>query len=190
MLPTRVRNRRNGFGEMVGGIPAGVSPGRAAAYSTHQRPTIRRAPHRRIGERCRAQRRPTLRPVRFLERWESAVPLSTLVSCLLLAQQDGAPGGLMSFLPLIAIMFVLAYFLLIRPQRREQASRRQMIEAIKKNDRVVTIGGIYGVVTNVRRDADEVTIRVDESTNTKLRLTFSSVARVVTGDDSDEKSSK
>ena len=112
------------------------------------------------------------------------------MSCLLLAQQDGAPGGLMSFLPLIAIMFVLAYFLLIRPQRREQASRRKMLEAIKKSDRVVTIGGIYGVVTNVRRDADEVTIKIDESTNTKIRLTFSSVARIVTSDDSDEKSSK
>lgn len=95
----------------------------------------------------------------------------------------------MSFLPLIAIMFVLAYFLLIRPQRREQAARRNMLEAIKKSDRVVTIGGIYGVVTNVRRDADEVTIKVDESTNTKIRLTFSSVARIVSGDDASEKSS-
>lgn len=95
----------------------------------------------------------------------------------------------MNFLPLIAIMGVLAYFLLIRPQRREQAARRSMLEAIKKNDRVVTIGGIYGVVTNVRRDADEVTIKIDESTNTKIRLTFSSVARIVSGDDASEKSS-
>ena len=65
-----------------------------------------------------------------------------------------------------------------------------MIEAIKKNDRVVTVGGIYGVVTNVRREADEVTIKVDESTNTKIRLTFSSITKVVTSDDSGEKSSK
>ena len=94
----------------------------------------------------------------------------------------------MQFLPPIIILLVLGYFLLIRPQQREQAKRRDMVEAIKKNDRVVTIGGIYGVVANVRRDADEVTIKVDETNNTKLRLTFSSIARVVTADDSNESS--
>jgi preprotein translocase subunit YajC len=50
---------------------------------------------------------------------------------------------------------------------------------------VVTIGGIYGVVTNVQRDAERVTIRVDESTGTKLRVSMSAVARVLTGEDED-----
>ena len=54
-----------------------------------------------------------------------------------------------------------------------------MLGALKKNDRVVTVGGIYGWVTNVHREADEVTIRVDEATNTKLRITLGSVARVL-----------
>jgi preprotein translocase subunit YajC len=53
-----------------------------------------------------------------------------------------------------------------------------MLSALKKNDRVVTIGGIKGIVTNVQRDADEVTINVDESSGTKLRVTVASIARV------------
>ena len=103
---------------------------------------------------------------------------------------DGGAGGggggggadgtalLLQFLPFIAIG-VLFYLLLIRPQRSEQARRQIMLGAVKKNDRVVTIGGIYGVVANVHREADEVTLKVDEATNTKLRVTLSSIGRVL-----------
>ena len=80
--------------------------------------------------------------------------------------------------------------MLIRPQRREQARRQTMLAAVKKNDRVVTAGGIYGVVTNVHREADEVTIKVDEATNTKLRLTLSSITRVLGDEPSDETANK
>jgi preprotein translocase subunit YajC len=48
---------------------------------------------------------------------------------------------------------------------------------------VVTIGGIYGVVTNVQRDAERVTIRVDETTGTKLKINMSAVARVLTAEE-------
>ena len=58
-----------------------------------------------------------------------------------------------------------------------------MVADLKENDRVITIGGIHGVVTNVQRDAERVTIRVDESTGTKLRLNMSAIARVVTDDE-------
>jgi preprotein translocase subunit YajC len=50
---------------------------------------------------------------------------------------------------------------------------------------VVTIGGIYGVVTNVQREAERVTIRVDEATGTKLKVGMSAIARVLTGDESE-----
>ena len=113
---------------------------------------------------------------------------------VLFAQDAEKPANdsmalLQSLMPFIAI-FVLFYFLLIRPQRREQARRRDMLGAIKKNDRVITAGGVYGVVTNVQRDADEVTIKVDEATNTKLRLTLSSIVRVVGDEPANETSNK
>jgi len=93
--------------------------------------------------------------------------------------QPGAGGSsLLVWLPFIVIG-AMFYFLLIRPQRREQARREAMLASIKKNDRVVTVGGIYGVVTNVRREADEVTIKVDEGSNTKLRMSLGSIARVL-----------
>ena len=62
-----------------------------------------------------------------------------------------------------------------------------MLSAVKKNDRVLTAGGIYGVVAAVNRESDEVTIKVDETSNTKLRMTLSSIARVI-GDDSSNQS--
>jgi preprotein translocase subunit YajC len=122
---------------------------------------------------------------------------STLASAaVLFAQEPEKPAGdsplsfLQSPLPMFVVIGVLFYFMLIRPQRKEQARRQQMLTAVKKNDRVVTNAGIYGVVTNVHREADEVTIKVDETTNTKLRMTLSSVARVLGDEPADESANK
>jgi preprotein translocase subunit YajC len=82
------------------------------------------------------------------------------------------------FLPLI----LLFYFLILRPERRKQADHKSLLSALKKNDRVVTIGGIYGIVANVQPEADRVTLKIDEATNTKIEVTFSSIARVIAAD--------
>ncbi|MBN1589004.1 MAG: preprotein translocase subunit YajC [Pirellulales bacterium] len=108
---------------------------------------------------------------------------------LFLLGEKAPPGpmdNLTQMLLLIAPIGFLFYFLLIRPQRREQAQRQAMLDAVKKNDRVLTAGGIYGVVTNVHKEANEITIKVDEATNTKLRLTLGSIARVLSSDSSQE----
>jgi preprotein translocase subunit YajC len=98
------------------------------------------------------------------------------------APKDGvaAPGGSLPqfLLPLIAIFF-LFYFLILRPERRKQADHKSLLEGVKKNDRVITIGGIHGVVTNVQRDSDRVTIKVDEANNTKIDVTFSAISKVI-----------
>ncbi|HTU24061.1 MAG TPA: preprotein translocase subunit YajC [Pirellulales bacterium] len=112
-------------------------------------------------------------------------------SMLLLAEAEpaGEPasrglfGGSM-FPAVIGITF-LFYFLILRPQKQRDSSHRSLIDNLKKNDRVVTIGGIYGTVTNVQRESDEVTIKIDEATNTKLRVTFNAIARVITEDDAE-----
>jgi preprotein translocase subunit YajC len=82
-------------------------------------------------------------------------------------------------LPAMISIALVFWFLFLRPQRKEQQTRQAMISNMKKNDRVVTVGGIYGVVTNVHREADEVTIKVDEATNTKLRVTLGAISRVI-----------
>ncbi|RMF87421.1 MAG: preprotein translocase subunit YajC [Planctomycetota bacterium] len=75
-------------------------------------------------------------------------------------------------------LFII-YFLMIRPQQREQAAKRAMWSSLKKNDRIMTVGGIIGTVTNVHQDAGEVTIRIDESNNTRMRIKLAAVAQVL-----------
>jgi preprotein translocase subunit YajC len=84
---------------------------------------------------------------------------------------------------MLAIMGILFYFMMIRPQKKKEKTLRDRVHNVKENERVVTIGGIYGIVTNVQRDAERVTIRVDESTGTKLRVNMSAIARVLTGEE-------
>ena len=106
------------------------------------------------------------------------------------ATKDGG-GSLLSspLVPLIALVAIF-YFLMIRPQKREQSRRLEMLAGVKKNDRVLTNGGIYGVVVGVRREADEVTLRVDEATSTKIRVTLSSIARILGDEPSDSSAEK
>ena len=115
--------------------------------------------------------------------------IAVLYETLVLAQAQPAaqedPYAFIRFMGPMVVIFVLFYFMLIRPQKRKEQDLRQMVHNLKENDRVVTIGGIYGVVTNVQRDAERVTIRVDEGTGAKLRVNMSAIARVLTGEDQD-----
>jgi preprotein translocase subunit YajC len=111
--------------------------------------------------------------------------------CLLFAQNAPAAAtednnAVPRLLFMILGFGLLMYFFLLRPQKRKEDDFRRMLSELKENDHVVTIGGIHGVVTNVQRDAERVTIRVDEATGTKLRVSTSSIARVITGDDKDD----
>jgi preprotein translocase subunit YajC len=106
----------------------------------------------------------------------------------LLAQDAQAPAQdttafLRSFLPLILIMVFFYFFMIRGPQKKKDEEFRKLLADLKENDHIVTIGGIHGVVTNVQRDADRVTIRVDESTGTKIRINTSAIARVVGDED-------
>ena len=96
------------------------------------------------------------------------------------------PFGTLRLLFPMAIVMVLFYLMMIRPQKRKEQELRDQVNAIKENDRVLTIGGIYGVVTNVQRDQQRVTVRVDESNGTKLRLNMSAIARVLTAEDQED----
>ena len=90
------------------------------------------------------------------------------------APQEGMP---FSFVILLPTMILLFYVLILRPQRKQEANRKAMIAAIKKNDRVLTNGGLLGVVTNVKDD--EITIRIDEARDVKVRISSNFIAAVV-----------
>jgi len=81
---------------------------------------------------------------------------------------------LMQFLPLILI-FVVIYMFMLRGPRKQQQKHKQMVQALSKNDRVRTIGGIFGTVVDVR--GDEVTLKVDETNNTKIKISTSAIGK-------------
>jgi len=105
------------------------------------------------------------------------------LSLLLLAQEGEAASLFGGMMVPMAIIMVLFYLMILRPQKNKEQSFRSMIDNLKEKDRIVTVGGIHGVVTGVQRDRDEVTVRIDESTGTKIRIGSSAIARLVTDDD-------
>ena len=87
---------------------------------------------------------------------------------------SNAPSGWMQIIPLILI-FVVFWFILIYPQQRRQKQHRKMVESLQKGDKIVTVGGIYGVVTHIGENT--IIIKVDD--NTKLEITKGAVAGIV-----------
>ena len=89
------------------------------------------------------------------------------------AQAAGAQqgGGLMSLLPLIAI-FVVFYFLLIRPQQKRNKEHKEMITNLKKGDRIITNGGIYGRITGL----DETTLTVEIADRVRVKVVRGNVS--------------
>ena len=78
--------------------------------------------------------------------------------------QMGIIGTLISLLPMVLI-FVIFYFMLIRPQRKKEKKVQEMLNALKVGDRVSTIGGIYGTITSIKDDTLELSVGRD---NVKL----------------------
>lgn len=90
------------------------------------------------------------------------------------AASGGAAGALTSFVPLILI-FVIMYFLLIRPQQKKVKEHRNMVEQLRRGDQVVTQGGIIGKVVHVA-EGNEVQVEIAEGVKVKvLRHTIAQV---------------
>ena len=94
------------------------------------------------------------------------------------AQTAGAGGGdmLISMLPLVLI-FVVFYFLLIRPQQQKMKAHRAMVAAVKRGDKVLTAGGIYGTVVKVE-DADDVAV-VEIAKDVRVRVARQTISDVI-----------
>ena len=76
------------------------------------------------------------------------------------------------------LMFVVMYFLLFRGPKKKQQKQKKMLDSIKKNDRIRTLGGILGTVVEVREN--EIILKIDEANNTKMRLARSAVSQIIT----------
>lgn len=83
-------------------------------------------------------------------------------------------GGFTSFIPII-LMFVIFYFLLIRPQQKKTKEHREMIGRIKKGDRIITSGGLHGRVTGV----SDTAMTVEIADKVRVKISRGNVAQVV-----------
>ncbi len=96
-------------------------------------------------------------------------------------QQTNQPmrNPLMQFLPFI-LLFVVMYMILFRGPRKKQQQHKQMMQALAKSDKVQTIGGIIGTVVDIKDD--EITLKIDESNNTKMKILRSAISRNLSKD--------
>lgn len=95
----------------------------------------------------------------------------------------GAPAGggtagnpILGFLPLIAIILIM-YLLMIRPQAKKQKEHKAMLAALKKGDRVVTAGGIFGTIAGIKENENIVIVKIAE--NVKVELSRGSIGQVI-----------
>ena len=96
----------------------------------------------------------------------------------------GAPQGPKSSpfpqMILLGLMFVVFYLLLFRGPRKKQQKHKQMVQTLSKNDKVRTIGGVIGTVVDIKDDI--ITLKVDESNNTKIKIVSSAIGKNLTKD--------
>ena len=112
---------------------------------------------------------------------------SLLIFAMLLAEENAPSpedqsiwGGLLPPMIVIAIFY---YFMLLRPRARDEKKRKAVLDGLKKNDRVVTAGGMMGSVANISNDGTEVTLKVDD--NTRIKFRRSSISSVLTDEKDD-----
>src|SRR5438477_2914365 len=101
-----------------------------------------------------------------------------MLHALLAQAQSPAPtgpgGGIGFFVPFIFI-FIIMYFVMFRPQKKRQEQQQKLISALKTGDRVVTNGGIHGLISNVK----ETTVIVKVADNVKIKMEKSAITTVL-----------
>lgn len=94
-------------------------------------------------------------------------------------------GEMLSMLLPLVLMFVVFYFLLIRPQKKKDKKVKEMLAALKTGDRVCTIGGIYGTITNIKDDTIELSVGRDNVKLVFARWAIRNVEEVAIENDSE-----
>jgi preprotein translocase subunit YajC len=114
--------------------------------------------------------------------------MKDFVLFLLMASQQAADdtqgGNIMQMIFPFVLIIAIFYFLIIRPQNKKQKETQKMLAALKKGDKVVTIGGIHGTIQSVKEQS--VVVKVDD--NTKIEFNRSAISNIVAAkEDKEEK---
>ena len=97
----------------------------------------------------------------------------------------GGPGPMMTLIPFVLI-FVIMYFMVIRPQQKKSKDHQDLLNKLKKNDEVMTSGGIYGKVVDLK----ETVVTLEVAPNVRIRVHRPQITAVVTGEKSAGKEGK
>jgi len=90
----------------------------------------------------------------------------------------GGGGGFGAFIPLV-LMFAIFYFLLIRPQQKKAKTHKQMLSSVKKGDKIVSSGGLHGVVTGISEDV----VTMEIAPKVRVKISRGSVAGILRRDE-------
>lgn len=90
------------------------------------------------------------------------------------SQGGDAGGSMVSTLIFFALIFVIFYLMILRPQQKRTKERQKMLEALKKGDKVITSGGLHGKVINV----DDKTVLIEVAENVKLKYERSAISAI------------
>ena len=102
--------------------------------------------------------------------------MNTLFLLAMAQPQGGSPeGSLISTLIMFTLIIAIFYFMILRPQQKRQKDRQKMLDLVKKGDKVVTSGGLHGIVAGI----DEKTILLQVADNVKMKFDRAAVAAVV-----------
>jgi preprotein translocase subunit YajC len=113
---------------------------------------------------------------------------SLLVLLAQAEQKAPAPGPdsplqyiISSPIPLMVLIFVIGYFLLWRPMKRQEAERQAMLTKMKKNDEILTTGGIYATIVEVSEKEDKITVKIAD--NVRVKIAKTAIARNITNEE-------
>jgi preprotein translocase subunit YajC len=90
-------------------------------------------------------------------------------------QQGDSGSGITSTLVMFGLIFLIFYFMIVRPQQKRSKERQKMLDAIKKGDKIITSGGVHGTVVGI----EEKTVLVQIADNVKVKVDRGSVSSIV-----------
>jgi preprotein translocase subunit YajC len=94
------------------------------------------------------------------------------------AKTPGAMGIFGQIFP-FALMFLVLYMFIIRPQKKKQKDHQKMLDNVQIHDKVITNAGIIGKVVNIKKEKNILVIKVDEATNTKIEFQKSAISAII-----------
>ncbi len=110
------------------------------------------------------------------------------IHTLIIAAEQAPGGGMMSMFMMIGLLFVVMYFFMIRPQSKKQKAMDRMRNELSRNDKIITQGGLIGVVSKIKDN--EIVLKVDENNNTRVTIVKTAVLHILEHSGSSEEKEK